>query len=83
MLDINPRTYCTKEDKAKGRKEKSSKRGEHQFASNDFIQEVLYTTWLANVVMIKKKVVANEKCALTILISTRHVPKMCLPTLIE
>ena len=29
MLDINPRTYCTKEDKAKGRKEKSSKRGEH------------------------------------------------------
>lgn len=55
MLDINPRTYCTKEDKAKGRKEKSSKRGEHQFASNDFIQEVLYTTWLANVVMIKKR----------------------------
>jgi hypothetical protein len=44
--------------------------------SSGFIREVFHREWLANPVFVKKKN-KKERCVLTTLALTRHVPRIC------
>lgn len=79
-LTVHPYAWSIVQHRRKQTLEKAeaAKKVVSNLLAANFISDAKYTAMLSNVVLIKKNIIINDMFMLTIVISIKCVPKMCI-----